>query len=384
MRISIIVPIYNAESYIKECIHSILDQVYKEWELILVDDGSVDLSGAICDEFAARDDRIQVIHKKNEGLICARITGIEAARGEFLSFVDADDWVDKCFLKRLVNGMESIGADIVISGCVNEQKDFSANEINRIPAGVYEKEELAANFIPKMLHYEGFYQFGVLPYLCNKLFRKRKLQKFYSLIDTKIYDGEDVAVVYPYLLSSSKVVVIEDCLYHYRIHENSMSAQKGDRFYENVSRLYLHLNRQFQMSEYYPVMLPQLNQYMRRMVWLGIPEEIKIRERYCFPFSKVPHDSNVVLYGAGSVGLLYAQQIKKTKYCHVVLWADRNHLSLQKQGLAVKAPEMIAKETYDLVVVANAKPEIRGEIRKDLISLGVQREQIVMGEEDGD
>lgn len=68
----------------------------------------------------------------------------------------------------------------------------------------------------------------------------------------------------------------------------------------------------------------------------------------------------------------------------MVLWADRNHLSLQKQGLAVKAPEMIAKETYDLVVVANAKPEIRGEIRKDLISLGVQREQIVMGEEDGD
>ncbi len=382
MKLSIIVPTYNAESYLEKCIHSILEQTHGDWELILVDDGSVDDSGAICDKAAARDDRIKVIHKKNEGLICARITGIEAATGEFLSFVDADDWVDTCFLERLMECMESTGADIVISGCVNEQKDVSANETNRIPAGIYEKEGLAASFIPRMLHYQGFYQFGVLPYLCNKLFRRELLKQFYKDIDTKIYDGEDVAVVYPYLLSSSKVAVIEDCMYHYRIHETSISTQKGDRFYENVSRLYLHLNTQFQRSEHYPVMLPQLNQYMRRMVWLGIPEEMKKREGYCFPFSQVPRDSNIVLYGAGGVGLVYARQIEKTKYCHVVLWADRNHLSLQKQGFAVKAPEEIAEESYDFVVVANARPEIREEIGRDLVRLGVPKEQIVMGEED--
>ena len=138
MKISVIVPIYNAESFLEKCIDSILKQTYIGFELILVDDGSWDRSGSICDEFSKKDDRIQVIHKKNEGLICARITGVEAAKGEYVAFVDADDWVEDSFLERLVNPMEDVGADIVVSGCISEIDGRSDKITNLIPTVIYD------------------------------------------------------------------------------------------------------------------------------------------------------------------------------------------------------------------------------------------------------
>lgn len=382
MLISVIVPIYNVERYIRDCIVSVLNQTWTELELILVDDGSADQSGSICDEFAARDSRIKVIHKQNEGALCARKRGLEAAGGELAAFVDADDWIEDYFLERLAGCMEETDADIVISGCANENKGICLNERNLIPAGIYENEELERIVFSKMLYYQGFYQFGILPYMCNKIFRGEKLEPFLKDIDIRIYDGEDAAIVYPYLLFSRKAVIIEDCMYHYRLHGDSVSFQKGKGFYENVSRLYLHLNRMFQLSEHYEIMCPQLEQYMRRMVWLGIPEKLREKEQYFFPFGQIPQNADIVLYGAGGVGVKYFSQIKRTKYCRLVLWADRNYLNLRKQGLPVHAPEMIAKVNCDFVVIANASKQIREEIAGSLISMGIRKEKIVMGEED--
>ncbi len=382
MKISVIVPIYNAESFLEKCIDSILKQTYIGFELILVDDGSWDRSGSICDEFSKKDDRIQVIHKKNEGLICARITGVEAAKGEYVAFVDADDWVEDSFLERLVNPMEDVGADIVVSGCISEIDGRSDKITNLIPSGIYDENQLKTVIVPQMLCYKEFYQFGILPYMWNKLFRRDILRTCYVDIDTKIYDGEDVAVVYPYLLQVKKAVVIEDCLYHYRIHENSMTAKKKDSFYENISRLYLHLNRQFGASEYYDLLLPQLKQYMKWMVWNGLSEEEREMERqYCFPFGKVAGGSEIILYGAGGVGIRYYQQLKRTDYCRLISWVDRGYSRLAAHGLPVESPGVIPLKKYDYIVIAVANAEIREEIKMYLLDIGIKEVQIVMGEE---
>lgn len=386
MKVSVIVPIYNAEPFLEKCIDSVLKQTYLDFELILVDDGSGDRSGSICDAFAQKDDRIRVIHKKNEGLISARITGLQMAKCEYIAFVDADDWVEDSFLERLVNPMENVGPDIVISGCIIEVEGRSDKITNLIPSGIYDEKQLKTAIIPKMLCSKAFYQFGILPYMWNKLFRRDILEACYVDIDTKIYDGEDVAVVYPYLLLVKRAVVIEDCMYHYRIHENSMTAKKKDSFYENVSRLYLHLNRQFEASEYYALMLPQLKQYLKWMVWHGLSEEERERERrkrqYCFPFGKVAGGSEIILYGAGDVGIKYYQQLKKVDYCSLISWVDRKYCELAAQGLPVESPSVIPAKNYDYIVIAIADARIREEIKMYLLDIGVKDVQIIMGEEE--
>ena len=111
--ISVIVPVYNVESYLKRCINSILCQTYRDFEIILVDDGSNDKSGKICDEYVKEDNRVRVIHKKNGGLSTARNAGIDAAKGTYLFFVDSDDWITQDALYYLITIMEKTKADIV-------------------------------------------------------------------------------------------------------------------------------------------------------------------------------------------------------------------------------------------------------------------------------
>lgn len=104
-RISIIVPVYNAESYLKRCLDSIINQTYKNIEIILIDDGSTDKSGMICDEYKSHDDRIIVIHKANSGVSSARNSGLDIAGGEYIAFIDSDDYVPKNYLEMLLNDM---------------------------------------------------------------------------------------------------------------------------------------------------------------------------------------------------------------------------------------------------------------------------------------
>lgn len=383
MEVSVVVPVYNEELYIEKCICSILSQTYRNFELLLVDDGSTDRSGEICDTFASMDDRIRVIHKKNEGLIKTRIRGIEASRSEWISFIDADDWIDEIFLEQLVKSLKNEKADIVISGCIAEKDKISRPIHNLILPGVYENDKLKNYFFSCMLYYQGFYEFGIMPYMCNKIFCKELLRKCYIGIDTKIYDGEDVAVVYPYLLSSKKVVVINEDMYHYRIHENSMTNKINKGFYENVSRLYLYLNKKFKESTYYCLMRPQLDEYMRMMIWKGTPENIRGKtEQYFFPFAKVKQNSDIVLYGAGEVGKKYYQQIMRTKYCNIVSWVDKNYMELSAQGIPIEPLETALEKEFDYVVIANATEKIRNEIKFRLIGLGVEEEVIVSGEEE--
>lgn len=114
--ISIIVPIYNVEKYVRQCIESIINQTYKNLQIILVDDGSTDTSGLICDEYASIDDRIEVIHKKNGGLVTARKIGLQKAKGEYIGFVDGDDYIDDNMYESLLGYILKKDVDMVHTG----------------------------------------------------------------------------------------------------------------------------------------------------------------------------------------------------------------------------------------------------------------------------
>lgn len=354
MQLSVIVPVYNGEKYIRDCVGSILAQTFKDYELLLVDDGSTDMSGEICDQYAETDQRVVVCHKRNEGVTCARMAGVIRAKGDYIAFVDADDWLEEDFLENLMEGMIQEYADIVIDGCVKEQSGQQEIVLNNIPEGIYADDELRRDIFPHMLHYRGFYQFGILPYLCNKIYKKELLLQCFKDIDTNIYDGEDVAIVFPYLLKTSRIIVSAAAKYHYRIHSNSVTANKREDYYQNCCYLYLYLYREFEKTDWFKVLQPQLDQFMRKMIWQSSPQSFPLLQEYVFPFDKVPQNAKIVLYGAGNVGRIYYCQVKKTEYCRIVSWVDRDYQKLELQEFGVAAPEILKVEKYDYVVIAIA------------------------------
>lgn len=377
MKLSVIVPIYNAGKYLEVCLNSVINQTYKNYEIILVDDGSMDDSGFICDQFAARDKRFRVIHKKNEGLICARKTGIMAAKGDYIAFVDADDWIDSDFLESGICHMEHEAADIVVTGCMKEIGNHSELVVNKILPGVYDDLGLTKEVRPRMLHFEGFYEFGILPYIWNKFYKKSLLESCYEHIDLRIYDGEDVAVVYPYLLKAQKAVITQDAKYHYRIHSESMTARKKNDYYENTARLYLYLAEKFQGNICGHYMMPQLDQYMRMMVWQGNPVKFMEAVGVIFPFKEIPRGARIILYGAGYVGRVFRYQISLSEYCFVAAWIDRAYPKEELKKMGVTSLKALQTEEYDYVVIAVRDKDMGDEITEQLVSYGINREKIV-------
>ena len=144
-KVSIIIPIFNTETFLKRCVSSVIDQTLKDIEIILVDDGSTDNSGNICDEFAQKDSRVKVIHKKNEGVGIARNSGINIAKGGYIGFVDSDDWVDADMYETLYNAAKENGADIVMCDAVTkyDKEKYEADTITQLSeTKILKKEDI--------------------------------------------------------------------------------------------------------------------------------------------------------------------------------------------------------------------------------------------------
>ncbi|MBE6091229.1 MAG: glycosyltransferase [Clostridium beijerinckii] len=217
--ISVIVPVYNVEKYLPQCIDSILNQTEKNLEIILVDDGSLDNSGKICDEFSKKDDRIVVIHKKNNGLSSARNAGLEIAKGNYIGFVDSDDWLDKSMYEILLKLLKENNSDI--SCCdffKTANSDGSIPHIDNEIINSYNNIESLNNF------YNDLYTQTVVAW--NKLY-KRELFKDISYPVGKIH--EDEGTTYKLYYKANKITYTNMPLYYYRITPNSITTSKFNK-----------------------------------------------------------------------------------------------------------------------------------------------------------
>lgn len=212
--VSVIIPVYNVEAYLRECVDSIVNQTYKNLEIILVDDGSTDNSGKICDEYVSRDHRIKVFHKVNGGQSDARNLGIEMATGDYLYFLDSDDAVPECALKKLVDYCKKESADVSFSGI----KRFSSNLPNAQEDDTVSLTLNEVETIRKMLLNDGC---GHEP--VAKLY-KRKIWEHEKFPKGKIY--EDYATLYRVISKCKKIVHLRENLYWYRIRTGSTMHTK--------------------------------------------------------------------------------------------------------------------------------------------------------------
>jgi glycosyltransferase involved in cell wall biosynthesis len=162
--ISVIVPIYRIDKYLGICIESLINQTYKNLEIILVDDGFPDRCPEICDLYAKKDNRIKVIHKENGGLVSARKTSLLASKGEYVGYVDGDDWVGAGFYEALYTDIITSESDIVCAGQSRDLFDRSVHFTNSLPSGIYECEKIK-DLYRNMISNGEFYRPGVTTYV---------------------------------------------------------------------------------------------------------------------------------------------------------------------------------------------------------------------------
>ena len=227
--ISVIIPVYNVEKYLRKCVYSVINQTYKDLEIILVDDGSTDASGSICDEFIKLDKRIKVIHKENGGLSDARNVGIDIANGDYIAFLDSDDWIDiKCY-EKLYKIIKKYDADIA---CCNFRKAYKETEELEHSS----KEQVYSNIDALK---EIYLNKGL-----QMIVAWNKLQKKELFIDKRYPKGkihEDEFLTPKILYDAKKIAYTDDELIYYRYVENSITNSKFS--YKNLVYLEALENR---------------------------------------------------------------------------------------------------------------------------------------------
>lgn len=221
--ISIIVPIYKVEKYLDECIKSIINQTYRDLEIILVDDGSPDNCPAICDKYARQDSRIKVIHKENGGLVSARKAGLNAATAEYACFVDGDDWIEKDMYSLIADEIAENHADCVITQFYFDYPGKAEKSEYKLNKPFYSRSEIENEIFPTMLFDNRYYCFGIFPCCWTKVFRRELLKKHLTQTDNRIRIGEDIAFTYPCLMECESLSFIDRPLYHYRLNPDSMT-----------------------------------------------------------------------------------------------------------------------------------------------------------------
>lgn len=216
-KLSVIVPVYNTEKYLRECIDSILAQTFTNFELILVDDGSTDGSGAICDEYAGKDPRVQVIHQQNSGATVARRKGASHARGEYIAFVDSDDWISQYMYQDMVTKAEAYDTDMVLCDMVLETQTGHAIVQNSHLSGLFTEEQLRRQIYGGLLFDYAENRPGLSLSLCNKLIKVPLVKHALAAIPDEITYGEDAVGTLICLLEAKCIYIMNDVAgYHYR------------------------------------------------------------------------------------------------------------------------------------------------------------------------
>ena len=221
--ISVIVPIYKVEKHLKKCIVSITEQTNRNIEIILVNDGSPDGCPEICNEFAKKDSRIKVINKENGGLVSARKAGLAAASGEYIAFVDGDDYLKPTAMEIIEAAIKKHSPDMVLFEFLSILPSDEIKSSQNFFAEYAQKAELSEKLYPTMLYAGEFYKFGIMPSCWSKVFKKEILERELSEVNNDIKMGEDAAFTYPCLLDAKSVCMIGEPLYCYNIRPESMS-----------------------------------------------------------------------------------------------------------------------------------------------------------------
>lgn len=236
VKVSAIVPVYNTEKFLEKCIRSIMSQTLKEIEIICINDGSTDNSLEILKKLQKEDNRIIIIDKKNEGVSKARNIGIERARGEFLSFIDSDDWIEKEYYEICYKELIRTNSDIIITDFFSEK--FNGTEL------VYKKDIVGMENIKKIEYIEAIILVNVVGALWNKIIRKKILEKNNIRFQEGLMVGEDIYFLIQISNVADKIIKLNKAFLHYVQHDNNTIKIKKIEYMYNFYEVYSRLTKE--------------------------------------------------------------------------------------------------------------------------------------------
>lgn len=382
--LSVIIPIYNSEKYLKRCLESVICQSLSDLEVICVDDGSVDSSLQIIEEYERKDSRIKVIHKENGGLVSARKTGLSIATGEYIGYVDSDDWIDPNMYEVLYTYAARYKVDLVTSGYFMEG-DYVTEHYDTLQDGLYQDERM--NYLREHTIYNLHKrETGLRASLCPKLFSYKILEKAQMQIPDEVSISEDKMCLITYILECQSVYILKEAFYHYIIHQESMVHKNNPEFLVCINELYKYLLELYKHNNFSAEMRKQTEIYMIELLVRGINTSLGFQNRnllWTDPYwiNHIPQDSQVVLYGGGELGEKYQRQILSSKKFRYICCVDFEYKKMQNSILQVKPLDILQTLEFDYLIITTKNRLKADKIRKQIEDLGISPNKILWFEQ---
>lgn len=385
--VSVIVPIYNTQEFLSRCLESILNQIYVNMEIILVNDGSTDGSLAVCEGYAIKDDRIRIISQSNQGALAARREGVRLCRGEFVMFVDSDDWIEPELLEAMVRAMNESDCSLVCTNVYVDMKGGTFENRNAIPSGIYETEKIAKD----LFYYKDTDEYGILPYNVAKLYPRDILREAINNVSADIRHSEDKAVLFSLVFRNIRVCFTDDIYYHYCIRDGSTCQSENNDYLVEMTAFYKYAKRIFDRHEEREHLLRQLGKYLLQETHHAINTKLGLaaqedpiykepRKPYRLdPSAFFSQKKKVILYGAGKVGADYRKQLADCANIELCGWVDKDYEKYQEKELDVQPVEYIRETEYDIILVAVWRKTVFNDIKKELADMGISEDTIIWG-----
>lgn len=377
-QLTVVVPLYNQEKYIKQCLESILNQTKYDMEVLVIDDGSTDNSYEICRAISQKDDRVQIIRQENKGLLGARRTGVWKCNTEYITFVDADDFILTDAYAYAQEAMDAHIDMIFFEIARYYDEGHVKREYHILREGFYDKERIRKEVYPKLIWDFDRNTPGVDCSQCIRIVKTALLREQYESIGGKrIYYGEDGVITYPLCTKINNMQVISKNYYMHRQRQQSIAPYiAADTFFDDIYNWYQSLLHSFEEEdlELFRKQIEYFYMYSVNLCKMKYNDYYYKRD-FLFPFDRVANGKSIVLYGAGAVGQAYYSQLKKLRYCRDVLWVDKNADVIANAD--VKTVDSMQNFTYDFVVIAIENKNICQSVEKWLSSNGVKEDKII-------
>ena len=376
-KISVIVPIYNADKYLERCLSSIIGQTYKNLEIICIDDGSTDDSLKICQNYRAKDKRIKVIHKKNEGVTVARKLGVKIANGEWVGFVDADDWIEPDMYEELLKKAMLYNVSLV---CANYRRYYEKyclyNEME-FNEGLYDISETDSEFAKKFIINIDTFNYSIDSSMCDKLFNRENVYTLLKELNDEIIFAEDAAIVYSYILKYKRVFILNKTVYNYRLSNSASCIHNfNDKKYESIETVIEFIKKHLEKNQNCDNNIRQLFFYKVFIYILYLPQKLEnaTNDNILSLFGNVGKEERIVLYGAGVMGQTYYKYLSE-KGLNICLWVDKRWRELENNNLS--PVERVYCENYDKIIILSVKTHVINNIKEELKRNGVNEKKIL-------
>lgn len=377
--ISVVVPLYNAENTINKCLDSILAQTFSNIEIICVNDGSTDNTGSILDEYARLHSNVVVIHIENSGVTVARKIGIAKASGEYIGFVDGDDWIEKEMFSKLYEAIVKHKADMVCSGYYFEG-DYVSECYDGVDEGLYSDDGIRY-LCDNAIYNVDTRQVGLRSTIWCKLFSAEIVQEIQREMMDELSFSEDKVLILLFLMKCQRVYVLHEAYYHYVKNSQSTVNKPNFNYLLSINDLYKQLRLMYGYERFSEKMRAQAEIYITELLYKGINSRMGFERSnllWIDPYwlEQLPKNSKLYLYGVGELCKTYLKQLRTSERFEYMGCIDYDFEKHANDELKPGNPSVLKNSVYDYVVVTIKNKSKAADIQKQLVEDGIPVDKI--------